>query len=170
VAPPATSAVSLPPLMLPPPPVLGPPDGTAVTVTVADAVTVAGAVTVAVTVPDGGGDGEPVPDVVGVNVVGVTVDAVGVGLGLWALDSIVACAAVPVSAITAALIARQPDARLMRIAISRSCSPDRSVTVMPVTDHIGDHIGDRSVGHKRISKMRISKSSYHQAFHPANRI
>ena len=51
------------------------------------------------------------------------------GAGLSAPDSVAACAAVPVSAIAAAPMARQPDARLMRIAISRSCSPDRFVTV-----------------------------------------
>jgi hypothetical protein len=133
-APPAISGVSPPPpVILPPPPVLAPPDGTAVTVTGGVAVTVTcGAVTVAVTVPVG--DTPDVPDVVtdGENTVGVVDDdAVGDGVGLSAPDSAVACAAVPVSAIAAAPTARQPDARLMRIAISRSCSPDRFVTVMP---------------------------------------
>ena len=132
-------------MILPPPPVLAPPDGTAVTVTpgVADTVT-GGAVTVAVTVAVGE------PDTVAVPVGNVVTDGDEAdddeadddaggdewggddddGLGLWAPASVVACAAVPVSAIAAAPMARQPDARLMRIAISRSCSPDRFVTVM----------------------------------------
>jgi hypothetical protein len=114
-------------MMLPPPPVTGAAVGTggtggavgkAVTVAVADAVTVAVAVDVTVAVGE----------IVGVNV------AVGVGDGLWAPASVVACVAVPVSAITAAPMARQPDARMMRIVISRSCSQDRSMKVMSVTD------------------------------------
>jgi hypothetical protein len=112
-------------MMLPPPPVTGADVGTgvavgmAVTVAVDDAVTVAVADDVTVTVGDADG----------VNV------TVGVGDGLWVPDSVVACVAVPVSAITAAPITRQPDARMMmRIAISRSCSPDRWITVMSVTD------------------------------------
>jgi len=119
-------------MMLPPPPVTGAAVGTgvavgkAVTVAVADAVTVAVADAVTVAVAD------DVTVAVGENV-GVNV-ADGVGDGLWAPDSVVACVAVPVSAITAAPMARQPDARMMRIAISRSCSPDRSMKVMSVTD------------------------------------
>jgi hypothetical protein len=119
--------------MLPPPPVTGAAVGTgvgvgmAVTVAVADAVTVTVGDAVTVTVGD----------VVGENVGGpgdaVTVTVV-VGDGLWAPDSVVACVAVAVSAITAAPMARQPDARMMRIAIPRSCSPDRSMTVTSVTD------------------------------------
>jgi hypothetical protein len=121
-------------MMLPPPPVTGADVGTgvtvgmAVTVAVDDAVTVAVAddVTVTVGVPDGvnvtvgDGDGENVTD--------------GVGDGLWVPDSVLACVAVPVSTIAVAPITRQPDATMMRIAISRSCSPDRSITVMSVTD------------------------------------
>jgi hypothetical protein len=105
---------------------LAPPDGTAVTVTpgVADTVTVGEPVTVTV------GDAVTVADTAGDTDTDTDADAVGDGLGLWAPDSVVACAAVPVSAIAAAPMARQPDARLMRIAISRSCSPDRFVTVM----------------------------------------
>jgi len=118
--------------MLPPPPVTGAVVGTgvavgmAVTVAVADAVTVAvaDAVTVAV--------GEVVGEYVGVG--GAVTVTVVVGDGPWAPDSVVACVAVPVSAITAAPMARQPDARMMRIAISRSCSPDRSMTLTSVTD------------------------------------
>jgi hypothetical protein len=93
--------------------------GGAVT-TVGDTVTTVGdTVTVGVE-PDGGTD-----------TVDVTVGpAVGVAVGLSAPDSVVASAAVPVSAIAAAPMARQPDTRLMRIAISRSCPPDRFVTVM----------------------------------------
>jgi len=112
---------------------LAPPDGTAVTVTPGVAVTVTvGAVTVAVTDSVAAG-------VVAAGVVaavgddenaGVVAAAVGVGVGLWAPDCVVACAAVPVSAIAAAPMAKQPDARMMRIAISRSCSPDRFVTVI----------------------------------------
>jgi hypothetical protein len=103
---------------------LAPPDGTAVTVTVGEPVTVTVGEPVTVTV----GDAVTVADTVGDT--DTVADAVGDGLGLWAPDSVVACAAVPVSAIAAAPMARQPDARLMRIAISRSCSPDRFVTVM----------------------------------------
>jgi hypothetical protein len=70
----------------------------------------------------------------------------------WAPDSAIACAAVPVSAIAAAApMARQPNARLMRIAISRSCSPDRYVAVMPVTDQIAN-----VACHERMSKPRMS--------------
>ena len=102
----------------------------AVTVAVADAVTVAvaDAVTVAV--------GEVVGEYVGAadGVADTVTVTVMVGDELWAPDSVVACVAVPVSAITAAPMARQPDARMMRIAISRSCSPDRSMTVTSVTD------------------------------------
>jgi hypothetical protein len=119
-------------MMLPPPPVTGADVGTgvavgmAVTVAGDDAITVTVADDVTVTVGDGVnvtvGDGD------GVNV------TVGDGDGLWVPDSVVACVAVPVSAITAAPMTRQPDARMMRIAISRSCSPDRSITVISVTD------------------------------------
>jgi hypothetical protein len=109
-------------MMLPPPPVTGADVGTGVAVGIAvtvagdDAVTVTVADDVTVTVGDGVnvtvGDGD------GVNV------TVGVGDGLWVPDSVVACVAVPVSAITAAPMTRQPDA----------CSPDRSITVISVTD------------------------------------
>jgi len=100
----------------------------AVTVAVADAVTVAvaDAVTVAV--------GEVVGEYVNVGGADAVTVTVVVGDELWAPDSVVACVAVPVSAITAAPMARQPDARMMRIAISRSCSPDRSMTLTSVTD------------------------------------
>jgi hypothetical protein len=114
-------------VILPPPPVLAPPDGTAVTVTPGVAVTVTGgAVTVTGGVDDTITDGDAGTDAVP----GDPDDTAGDGVGLWAPDSVVACAAVPVSAIAAATMARQPDARLMRIAISRSCSADRFVTVM----------------------------------------
>jgi hypothetical protein len=137
-----------PPVMPPPPPVTGALDGTAVSVTVAGAVTVAVAVAVAVAVcvtvavPDDGGDGDAevavaVPDVC----INAAVD--GVGLEPAAPDSVAACAAVPVSAIAAVPMARKPDARLIRIAISRSCSLDRLVMIMSNTDQIGD----RSVDH-----------------------
>jgi hypothetical protein len=120
---------------------LAPPDGTAVTVTPGVAVTVTGgdAVTVTVTVGVTVGEPDTVPDGDVVTDADAGGDewggddeggAVDDGLGLWAPDSVVACAAVPVSAIAAAPMARQPDARLMRIAISRSCSPDRFVTIM----------------------------------------
>jgi hypothetical protein len=151
--------VSLPPpVMLPPPPVTGPPDGTAVTVTpgVADTVT-GGAVTVAVTVTAGEPDavpadgvtpGVPVGDVVGVNVAGeVADDDEGgadddtAGAGLSAPDSVAACAAVPVSAIAAAPMARQPDARLMRIAIP---APVRR-TALSRSSRVTDQIEDRNV-------------------------
>jgi hypothetical protein len=117
-------------VILPPPPVLAPPDGTAVTVTPGVAVTVTGG---AVTVTGGvvtvtGGVDDTITD--GDAVPGDPDVTAGDGVGLWAPDSVVACAAVPVSAIAAAKMARQPDARLMRIAISRSCSADRFVTVM----------------------------------------
>jgi hypothetical protein len=107
-------------MTLPPPPVTGAAVGTGATVGMAVTVAVAGAVTVAVA--------DAVTVAVGVNV------ADAVGDGLWAPDSVVACVAVPVSAITAAPMARQPDATMVRIAISRSCSPDRPMKVMPVTD------------------------------------
>jgi hypothetical protein len=84
----------------------------AVTVAVADAVTVAVADDVTVTV--GETDGENVT----VGVADADADAVTDGDGLWAPDSVAACVAVPVSAITAAPAARQPDARMMRIAMS----------------------------------------------------
>jgi hypothetical protein len=121
---------------------LAPPDGTAVTVTPGVAVTVTGGDAVTVTVGVTAGEPDTVPDgdvVTGGDEAGgdeavaddaAADDAAGDGLGLWAPASVVARAAVPVSAIAAAPMARQPDARLMRIAISRSCSPDRFVTVM----------------------------------------
>jgi hypothetical protein len=88
----------------------------AVTVAVADAVTVAVADDVTVTV------GETVGETVGVTVTVADADAdaddVTADDGLWAPGSVVACVAVPVSAITAAPTARQPDARMIRIAIS----------------------------------------------------
>jgi hypothetical protein len=130
----------LPSVTPPPPPVTGAPDGAAVTVagivTVAVAVAVAVAVCVTVAVPDDGGDGDAgvavaVPDAC----INAAVD--GVGLGPAAPDSAAACAAAPVSTIAAVPMARKPDARLIRIAISRSCSLDRLVMIMSNTDQIG---------------------------------
>jgi len=122
-----------------------------VTVTVAGAVAVSVTPGVTVTVYVGIGVGVSVGDVVGVNV------TVGDGLGPWVPDRVVACAAVPVSAIAATPMARQPDARLVRIAISRSCSPDRFVTVImspsfspPPTGYNGARKQGARFGHTKI--------------------
>jgi hypothetical protein len=143
--------------MLPPPPVTGAAVGTGVAVGMAVTVAVTGAVTVAVTgavtVTVGKAVGEYVPVAVGVT---VTV-TVGDGLRPWAPDSVVACVGVPVSAITAAPIARQPEARMMRIAISRSRLPDRSMTIVSVTD--------RSPVANASASPQVTKP-----FTPANRI
>ena len=49
---------------------------------------------------------------------------------VWAADRVVACAAVPVSMNAATPKAKQPASTRIRIAISRSSSLDRSLTVM----------------------------------------
>jgi hypothetical protein len=111
--------------------------GTAVgvSVTVAGAVAVAVCVAVDVYVTVTGGDGVGDTDGAGD---AVNVAVVADGLGPWAPDRVAACAAVPVNAIAAAPSARQPDAKLMRIAISRSCSPGRSGPVLSGNGSDGD--------------------------------